>query len=536
MSNSKRVSLKGSERAPLAGAHAVGATDPHQIIEVSVILRRRQPLEQTEGRGRRINHEQFAAQYGADPANIHLLRQFAGEYNLQLLERGDEIERRTVTLAGTAGAMEKAFSVELRDYEHPEGSYRGRVGSIQIPEEYAGCIQGVFGLDDRPVAKPHYRYRTSRGAFGARATSTSYAPGQVAQAYDFPQGPATGQTIGIIELGGGYRPADLKDYFQSLGLQTPAIKTVSVDHGKNRPTTPQSADGEVMLDIEVAGAVAQGANIVVYFTPNTDQGFQDALSTAIHDQLNRPSVISISWGGPESSWTQAAMESMDQIAAEAAALGVSITVATGDSGSSDGLSDGQNHVDFPASSPNVLACGGTTLVANGTTIQSEIVWNDGAQGGATGGGYSTVFPRPVWQSAVVTQANRGVPDVAGDADPETGYNIRVDGQDIVVGGTSAVAPLWAGLIALLNTQLSTGENPTRLGFVNSQIYAINQSAGFHDITKGNNGAMSAKPGWDACTGLGSPDGIGLLHTLQNTTAQSKTQQTPSHQKQTTAGD
>ena len=129
-----------------------------------------------------------------------------------------------------------------------------------------------------------------------------------------------------------------------------------------------------------------------------------------------------------------------------------------------------------------------------------------------------------------------MPDVAGDADPETGYNIRVDGQDIVVGGTSAVAPLWAGLIALLNTQLSTGENPTRLGFVNSQIYAINQSAGFHDITKGNNGAMSAKPGWDACTGLGSPDGIGLLHTLQNTTAQSKTQQTPSHQKQTTAGD
>jgi kumamolisin len=409
--------------------------------------------------------------------------------------------------------MERAFSVELREYEHPEGSYRGRVGVIQVPEEIAGCIQGVFGLDDRPAAHPHYRYRTQRGAFGARTSSTSYAPPQVAEAYGFPAGttPAAGQTIGIIELGGGYRPADLKTYFKSLGLANPSIKTVSVDHGKNRPTTAQSADGEVMLDIEVAGAVAQGANIVVYFTPNTDQGFMDAMSTAIHDQLNNPSVVSISWGGPESSWTQAAMTSMDQIAAEAALLGVTITVASGDNGSSDGVTDGQNHVDFPASSPHVLACGGTNLIASGNTIQSETVWNDGAQGGASGGGYSTQFPRPAWQSAVVTQTNRGVPDVSGDADPESGYNVRVDGQDMVVGGTSAVAPLWAGLIAVLNQKLGR-----RLGFVNPMFYAMNQSAGFHDITQGNNGAFAARPGWDPCTGLGSPDGAGLLHALGGT--------------------
>ena len=528
MSNSNRVSLKGSERTPLAGAHATGATDPHQLVEISVVLRRRQPLSLAENQGAILNHAEFAAKYGAHPTDVDRIRKFARENNLQVLDRGDEVERRTVTLAGTAAAMEKAFSVELRDFEHPEGTYRGRTGAIQVPEEYADCIQGVFGLDDRPAAKPHYRYRTPRGAFGARVANTSYSPVQVANLYDFPQGnaPAAGQTIGILELGGGYRPADLKDYFQSLGLKTPQIKTVSVGHGKNRPTTPQSADGEVMLDIEVAGAVAQGANIVVYFTPNTDQGFQDALSIAIHDQLNRPSVISISWGGPESGWTQAAMESMDQIAAEAAALGISITVAAGDSGSSDGVNDGKNHVDFPASSPHVLACGGTNLVASGNSIQSETVWNDGSQGGATGGGYSTFFALPAWQTAAGPQTFRGVPDVAGDADPETGYNVRVDGQNMVVGGTSAVAPLWAGLIAVLNQQFNT-----RLGFVNPQLYSINQSAGFQDITIGNNGAFKAGPGWDACTGLGSPDGAGLLHALQGIAAQSQTQESETRQSQ-----
>jgi kumamolisin len=528
MPNSNRISLKGSERASLPGAQAVGTTDPHQLIEVSVVLRRRQQLTIQEKQTKALNHAEFASQYGANPADVDLIRRFASEHNLQMLERGDEVQRRIVILAGTAAAMEKAFSVELRDYEHPEGSYRGRTGSIQVPAEYADCIQGVFGLDDRPAAKPHFRSSTMRGAFGARTSSTSYTPTQVAQAYHFPQGNASGQTIGIIELGGGYRSADLKQYFHSLGLQAPKIRSVSVLHGKNRPSSPQSADGEVMLDIEVAAAVAQGANVVVYFAPNTDQGFQNALSVAIHDQLNRPSVISISWGGPESSWTQAAMESMDQIASEAAALGITITVAAGDSGSSDGVNDGQNHVDFPASSPHVLACGGTNLIANGTVIQSETVWNDGAQGGSTGGGYSNLFARPAWQSAVVTQNFRGVPDVAGDADPESGYNIQVDGQPMVVGGTSAVAPLWAGLIAVLNQQMNT-----RLGFVNPLLYAMNQSAGFHDITQGNNGAFPAKPGWDPCTGMGSPDGAGLLHAIQASIAQSKTMQDqPAVQKQT----
>jgi kumamolisin len=303
------------------------------------------------------------------------------------------------------------------------------------------------------------------------------------------------------------------------------VTDVSVDGGGNQPTgDPNSADGEVALDIEVAGAVAPGANMAVYFTPNTDQGFLDAITTAIHDQTNNVTVISISWGGPESTWTAQSMQSYDQAFQDARALGVTICVAAGDNGSSDGVTtDDLAHVDFPASSPNVLACGGTSLLASNGAIQSETVWNDGSQGGATGGGVSEVFPLPSYQStsSVPVSVNpsqfqgRGLPDVAGDADPETGYDTTVDGQPSVVGGTSAVAPLWAGLIALLNQQLGKP-----VGFLNPLLYAAGERSGFHDITSGNNGAYSAGPGWDPCTGWGSPIGTAMLANLSGGTASS----------------
>jgi kumamolisin len=285
-----------------------------------------------------------------------------------------------------------------------------------------------------------------------------------------------------------------------------------------------------MLDIEVAAAVAPGANLAVYFAPNTDQGFIDAISTAVHDTTNKPSVISISWGGPESSWTQQSITALDQACQSAAALGITITVAAGDNGSSDGVTDGSNNVDFPASSPHVLACGGTKLVASGTTISSEVVWNEtAANEGATGGGVSNVFPLPTWQASANVPApaqsggGRGVPDVAGDADPSTGYTVRVDGQTMVIGGTSAVAPLWAGLIALANAQ-----NKVTAGFLQPTIYAAKAKSAFHDITSGNNGAFSAGPGWDACTGFGSPVGTAIVSLLASTTTATK--KTPTKKK------
>jgi kumamolisin len=207
------------------------------------------------------------------------------------------------------------------------------------------------------------------------------------------------------------------------------------------------------------------------------------------------------------------------VAQEAGLLGITVTVAAGDNGSSDGVNDGKNHVDFPASCPYVLACGGTRLVSANGVITSETVWNDGAQGGATGGGYSTVFARPAWQASDVAQPKRGVPDVAGNADPETGYNILVDGQQMVVGGTSAVAPLWAALALLLSQKLNR-----RLGFISQSLYPQDASD-FRDITMGNNGAYSAAAGWDPCTGLGSPMGAQLLQALQGTAAGAQTRKT-----------
>jgi kumamolisin len=523
MADQTRTPLPGSERSPLPGATLAGPTDPAQTVVVSVVLKHRNPLPKHTQLGQHLTHEEYAASYGADPEAVELVRNFAAAHNLTLIDQEGQLVRRTVQLAGAVADMESAFGVTLNDYNHPTGTYRGRTGHIHLPADLVGIVTGVFGLDNRPQAKPHFRRRKTAATAGevsahaAKSAVVSYSPVQVAQLYNFPTTvTGAGQTIGILELGGGYQTSDLATYFPSIGLTTPNVTSVFVDGGTNSPSTPDSADGEVLLDIEVAGSVAPGANIVVYFTTNTDQGFLDALSAAVHDSANNPCVVSISWGGPESSWTAQSMQAMDQVAESAAALGVTITVAAGDDGSSDGVNDGQDHVDFPGSSPNVLCCGGTTLRSANGVITSETVWNDGSQGGATGGGFSTQFPQPSYQANITVpagQSGRGVPDVSGDADPETGYNILVDGQQGVIGGTSAVAPLWAGLVALLNQQLNT-----RLGFINPAIYSIAApSNGFNDITQGNNGDFAAGPGWDPCTGLGSPIGTQLATLLAPST-------------------
>jgi kumamolisin len=415
-----------------------------------------------------------------------------------------------------------------------------RSGTIQIPAPLSGIIEGVFGLDNRPQAKPHFRIRkqSQNPDAHAQASSVSFNAPQVAQAYDFPAGTTgSGQTIGILELSGGFRATDLATYFKNLGISTPTVTSSSVDGGTNSPTgDPNGADGEVELDIEVAGAVAPSAKIALYFTPNTDQGFLDALTTAVHDTKLQPAVVSISWGGPESSWTQQALNAFNSACQDASTIGVTILAASGDDGSSDGVSSGTPTVDFPASSPFVLACGGTKLTLSGTTISSEQAWNElSANEGATGGGVSEVFALPSYQqSANIPKApngfvGRGVPDVAGDADPESGYNVLVDGQQTVIGGTSAVAPLWAGLLARINQSL--GKN---VGYLNPLLYTSSVESTLHDITVGNNGTYSAGPGWDACTGLGTPDGAALLAALGSAAASTKKKKSPAKRKATSA--
>ncbi len=505
---SPRVELSGSAKVMPASVKSAPAASAEDSVTVSVILKRKEPLNLTGASGLlRVTREEYAARFAADPHAVEAVQAFAAEYGLTVEGGGLLHARRTLRLTGTVAQMETAFGVTLKQKAMNGTMHRLRAGSIFLPVSLANLVVAVLGLDDRPQAKAHFRIRP------AAAKGTSYTPVQVAQAYQFPTAAsAAGETIAIIELGGGFRQADITAYFKSIGVVAPKVTAVLVDGGKNAPTTADGADGEVMLDIEVAGAVAPGAKLVVYFAPNTDQGFIDAISTAVHDTKNNPSVISISWGGPESSWTQQSLTALDAACQSAAALGITVTVASGDNGSGDGGTG--NNVDFPASSPHVLACGGTSLVASGTKISSETVWNDGAQGGATGGGVSNAFALPAWQAKAGVPLNgagktgRGVPDVAGDADPQTGYTVRIDGQTAVIGGTSAVAPLWAGLIAVANKQLGT-----KVGLIQPAIYGAAGKGGFRDITQGNNGAFAAKAGWDACTGLGSPVAVKLIPML-----------------------
>lgn len=526
MAYERYVPIPGSERKPMAGAAKSGPCDPKERVQVTAVLRqsrakKRVALEQVIRRGERLTRRELAARYGADAKDVKRVRDFARANRLSVsrVNRG----ARTMVLSGTAEAIQRALRVELVRYGQASGAHRGYVGPVQVPKELQGIVTDVLGLDNRPHARPHFRMGPKANPrVGASGTFTAV---QVAELYDFP---ATfngkGETIGIIELGGGYKAADLNAYFSALGISpAPGVSSVSVDGASNRPTgDPNGPDAEVMLDIEVAGAVAPGAKIVVYFAPNTDAGFLDAVNQAAMDKKNNPSVISISWGGPESSWSAQSMQSFNSAFESAAALGITVCVAVGDEGSTDGVTDGEAHVDFPASSPYALACGGTHLAGSGTTIMEEEVWNDLPSNGATGGGVSATFPLPSWQANAnvppsVNPGNakgRGVPDVAGDADPFTGYQVDVDGTNTVVGGTSAVAPLWAGLVAVMNQALGKSA-----GYLNPTIYTeVAPTAGtFHDITSGNNGSYDAGPGWDACTGWGTPNGNAILRRLTSGT-------------------
>ena len=529
MSDDSFVQLSGSQRGPLAGVEPAGAIDGSERIELTIVTRRRAELPLDDaGVPVRLTRRELQHSYGADPADLELVAATLSGLGLEVT--GQDAGSRRITVAGPVSALSATFGAELSMVTSPipggsqRVAHRYREGALQIPAELDGIVVAVLGLDNRPQSRSMAR-RADPAAAG-----TSYTPPQVAGIYQFPAGTdGTGQAIGIIELGGGYSDTDLDTYFSGLGLSVPSVTAQGVDGASNVPDqAPNGADGEVLLDIEVAGSVAPGAALVVYFAPNTDQGFIDAVTAAVH-ATPTPAAVSISWGQSEDSWTAQSRSALDAACADGVALGVTVCVAAGDGGSSDGVTGSQPHVDFPASSPNALACGGTSLQADPVTgvISSETVWNDGSSGGATGGGVSDEFALPAWQASVGVpdtasgSSGRGVPDVAGNADPNTGYQVLVDGQSTVIGGTSAVAPLWAALIA----RLAQGAGKT-FGLIQEQLYAGVASGeaapGFQDITSGSNGAYSAGPGWDACSGLGSPDGTALLTELTSVTAEAAT--------------
>jgi kumamolisin len=536
------VQLAGSDRKSLPDATAAGPLDTSERAEITVLVRRRAELPAEIVAGPTVlTSDQLAEGYGADPADVDLVRRELGSRGLEVT--AVHAATRRIKVAGTLGDLAGAFGTTLAlvrspDHAGRQVTHRYREGPLYVPAALADVVTAVLGLDTRPSAVPHFRTRGAAGSGAAASPGTSYPPNQVAQIYNFPAGTTgAGQTVAVIELGGGFTTSDLDAYFGSLGIATPSVSAASVDGAANNPADTSGANVEVSLDIDVIGAVAPGAAQVVYFGPNNgDQGFVDAISDAAQ-ATPAPIAISISWGQSEDSWTAQGLSAMNQAMSDAAALGITVCAAAGDNGSTDGVTDGQQHADFPASSPYALGCGGTKLLADPSTgaVSSEVVWNELASNeGAGGGGVSDQFAVPAWQASAGVPARaggtssggsssgggsgsgaggRGVPDVAGNADPTTGYNIYSGGQAQVVGGTSAVAPLWSALVARLAQ--ATGK---RFGLLQPLLYAgVTPGAdvpGLRDITSGNNGAYSAGPGWDACTGLGVPDGTALLTRLQ----------------------
>lgn len=409
---------------------------------------------------------------------------------------------------------------------------------MTLPAEVARAITGVFGLNNHRVMHrlPSRRQKVDAVASFSK-TRPWFIPTELAGIYNFPDADARSQCIGLLEFGGGVEQSDVTAYFQKIGLPAPNVQIVAVDGVSTDSTADPDSTGEVMLDVEIAGALAGGANVAVYFSTFDEKGLVDILSTVINDQTNDPSVLSISWGWDENQpfnngilWSAAAIEHVNHSLLAVAHLGITVCVSTGDDGSESQIQDGHAHVNFPATSPYVLAVGGTTLHAregiNDQMAVTEVVWNDGP--GSGGGGVSDITPVPSWQEGKVPRsinpggfAGRAIPDVAANADPNTGYLVMNGGRFGIVGGTSASAPLWASLVSRINAL-----NGARAGNFNALLYTTIGPAGtLRDITSGNNdtdglldGQFQAGPGWDACTGWGAPDGIKLLAALKSSTS------------------
>ena len=501
MAGQPLVAFADSQIAPPPDAVRIGAAAPDTVIEVSVYVKSRggeadalagalEPRAALAAHRALVHHDDFARIGAFATANGLAVGMI-------------EPARRLIKLKGTVAALQTAFGTRLDLYQQGDREFRARSGMLHLPADLLAIVEAVLGLDNRPAAFAKALPMTAPAPAG-------YRPNQVAAFYDFPTGvTGAGQCIAIIELGGGYRDSDNQAAFAAMGLPMPTIVAVPIDGAANNPGQSNAADEEVALDIQVAGGAAPGAKLAVYFAPASYIGFVDAVSTAIHDTAQGVTVISISWGENETAWPAATRQAMDSALADAATLRISVFVAAGDRLATNGASDGTLHVQYPASSPWAIGCGGTLITTAGSTITSEVVWSDTGNGQGTGGGISTLYPVPDFQKSANNGTGRGVPDVAGNAAEPSGYAVILAGVGKVVGGSSAVAPLWAGLAALINEKATLP-----IGFFLPDLYA--EPDLLRPITEGDNKpkgtavGYSAGPGWNACTGLGVPNGAALF--------------------------
>jgi kumamolisin len=523
------VVVNGSERIPLPGAIATARADADVTIEVTLKLRRKTALPPLTGRPAvAMTRENLRANYGASKADIDKVAKVFGKFNLK--EIGANPATRSVRLSGTIAAMEEAFQVELFNYAHESGNYRGRVGPVHVPADMKDIVESVFGLDNRHVARRRRQtLRVDSLPRSASVPSGWYVPSELAAHYNFPSGDGSGQTVGLLELGGGYFPDDLKQFCGFADIpKPPQVTTISTDGAPTDIGRGSDDTLEVMLDIEVVAGICPKAHIVVYFAENSEQGFLTCIDAAVHDEKNDPGVLSISWSGAEKSFTAQARRQFNNALRDAAQLGITVCVATGDAGSSSGIGDGLAHVQFPASSPYALAIGGTTIPKRGGK-EPDIVWKD-SDGFSTGGGVSAVFTRPDWQKGVTIKSvnphsivGRCIPDISANADGNVSpYLMVADGKKQPVGGTSAASPLVAGLLTLINASRPAGD---RVGYLTPVLYQASGAgkptigaAGCTDVQSGNNttapaAGYKAGEGYDAASGWGTPDGVKLAALL-----------------------
>jgi kumamolisin len=490
VANKDLVIVPGSERPAMAPHATIGPTDPNETVDVTMVLKPANAIDPSKV----LPRLQATQLHGASLDAMTVAAAFAAAHGLQVVEANTAA--RTVKLRGKASDMTAAFNTQTQRAKTADGvEYRARQGAIYVPADLAPFVEAVLGIDNHPLAKPRVLRRDLQAGF---------LPTAVAKAYEFPQVSSKCFGIAYLELGGGYDPQSLAGYMQQeLGISaTVNVTVIGTDGATNQ--TGSDADGEVQLDLLIGAAICPEANHVLGFGVNTTAGFYNILSALVHDTAHNIVAIGISWGSAEEGWPPQARNAFEMLAQQAAAMGITITAAAGDSGSGDGVGDGRPHTDCPGCCPSILCCGGTQLLVNADgSWAAEQVWNDGQNGGATGGGISKAFAVPAYQKNLKNLPGRGVPDVAGVASPMTGWRVWVNGQPQIIGGTSAVAPMMAAFKVLLTSALGK-----KIGLLQPLFYA--NPAAFRGVLNGTNGAYNAGPGWNPCCGVGTPRGTRIV--------------------------
>lgn len=479
--------------------------------------------------GKYLTTEEFVERFAPTQQDYDKVIAYAKELGLTVTNTHPN--RTLLNVVGQAGSIETAFNLSLHQYQKPSGrKFYAPNNDPEIPVAIGSIISGIAGLDNHAVWHPHYRQKqTTIGATEelhvSKAGSQSfpsgpgggYAPNDILIAYNLAGVSAhgSGQNIALFELG-GYQASDINAYTNHFGLPAAKLRNILVDGGSGG-----GIDAEVTLDIELALALAPESLIYVYEGPNTNQGVLNTYNRIATD--NTAKQVSTSWGIGEDYESAQYLQAENAIFLQMAAHGQTIYAAAGDSGAYDDYPNNSSPVvDDPACQPYVVGVGGTRLTVNSGTCgyASETVWNNGLGNGAGGGGVSTFWPIPAWQtnvSNVYSKQKRNVPDVSLNADPNTGYSIYYNGRWTIFGGTSCAAPLWAAFNARVNQARVASQKPV-LGFANPILYAIGAGAGhtdFHDITSGNNLHYAANTGYDNATGWGSFNGANLFVSLTN---------------------